>query len=174
MIHPQPACRIVIELFPDIAPLACENFEALCTGSRGKSKVSGVPLHYKDVKFHRFVPNFIAQGGDFIMQNGSGGESIWGKKFKDDKGGLAKKHDKIGVVSMCNSGKNSNTCQFFFTLAPCPQLDGKHVIFGQVVSGFEVLDAMCGAAGHSPDNIPEQDLVITECGVWTPDMLSQG
>ncbi|CAE7567508.1 PCKR1, partial [Symbiodinium microadriaticum] len=86
LIHPQPACRLVIELFDQFSPLACENFEAFCTGSHGKSKVSGLSLHYKNVKFHRVVPGFIAQGGDFVMQNGAGGESIWGKKFKDDKG----------------------------------------------------------------------------------------
>lgn len=175
LIHPQPICRIIIELFEQSSPLACENFEAFCTGSHGKSKVSGLPLHYKNVKFHRVVPGFIAQGGDFVMQNGTGGESIWGKKFKDDKGGLSRKHDRIGIVSMCNSGKNSNTCQFFFTLRPsCPQLDSKHVVFGQIVSGLEVLDMMCEAAGNSPDNIPEQDIIITECGLWTPDMPSQG
>jgi peptidylprolyl isomerase len=174
LIQPQPCCRIVIELFDQASPLACENFEAFCTGSRGKSKLSGLALHYKNVKFHRVLPGFIAQGGDFVMQNGSGGESVWGKKFKDDKGGLALKHNKAGIVSMCNSGKNSNTCQFFFTFAPCPQLDGKHVVFGQIISGFEVLEAMCVAAGSSPDSVPEQDIVITECGVWTPDMPSQG
>jgi cyclophilin family peptidyl-prolyl cis-trans isomerase len=134
ILKPQPACRVIIKLFEDTSPLACENFKALCTGSKGKAKASGLPLHFKGVKFHRIVPNFIIQGGDIVMQNGTGGESIFGKKFKDERGGLLRKHDKAGVVSMCNSGKNSNTSQFFVTLRDggCPQCDGKHVVFGEV------------------------------------------
>ena len=134
VIKPQPVCRVIIKLYTDISPLACENFVALCTGSHGKAKASGLPLHYKGIKFHRILPNFIIQGGDFVMQNGTGGESIYGKNFKDDKGGLMRKHDKAGIVSMCNSGKNSNTSQFFVTLREegCPQCDGKHVVFGEV------------------------------------------
>lgn len=134
ILKPQPFCRVIIKLWEDIAPLACENFEALCTGSKGKAKASGLPLHFKGVKFHRIVPDFIIQGGDFVMQNGTGGESIFGKKFKDERGGLNIKHDRAGLVSMCNSGKNSNTSQFFVTLREggCPQCDGKHVIFGEV------------------------------------------
>lgn len=133
-VKPQPNCRVIIKLFEDTSPLACENFEALCVGNKGKAKASGLPLHYKGVKFHRIVPNFIIQGGDIVMQNGTGGESIYGKKFKDERGGLTRRHDKAGIVSMCNSGKNSNTSQFFVTLREggCPQCDGKHVVFGEV------------------------------------------
>lgn len=189
---PQLACRIIIELFEQSSPLACENFEALCLGNKGLAKSSNMPLSYKNVKFHRIIPGFIAQGGDFVFQNGSGGESIWGKKFKDERGGLSRKHDKAGIVSMCNGGKNSNTSQFFFTFVPCPQLDGKHVVFGQIVSGMEVLDAMsvaaaAAAAGSEPavssgvvDSDPTAagargaDVVITECGVFTEGMLAQG
>lgn len=95
VIAPQKCCRIIIKLFEDICPLTCQNFEALVTGSCGKAKGSGIPLHYKNVIFHRIVPGFIAQGGDYAMQNGSGGESIWGKKFKDEKNGLKLKHYKV-------------------------------------------------------------------------------
>lgn len=85
------------------------------------------------------VPKFIVQGGDFVFGNGSGGESIYnGKKFKDERAGLGMKHDKAGVLSMGNSGKNSNTSQFFITLDKAPQCDGKHVVFGEVISGMEV------------------------------------
>lgn len=192
VIKPQSACRIIIELYEQSSPLACENFEAICVGNKGLAKSSNMPLSYKNVKFHRIIPGFIAQGGDFVFQNGSGGESIWGKKFKDEKGGLSRKHDKAGVVSMCNGGKHSNTSQFFFTFAPCPQLDGKHVVFGQIVSGMEVLEMMSAAAravastsgGGSgggqgemdlDDRVgPGADVVITECGVFKEGMLEQG
>jgi len=85
------------------------------------------------VPFHRIVPGSIVQGGDFAMRNGTGGESIWGGKFKDEKGGLKLKHDRRGVLSMCNSGKNSNGSQFFITLGKMSALDGKHVVFGEVL-----------------------------------------
>lgn len=180
---PQPNCRIVIKLFEESSPLACENFKALCTGSLGKAKSSGLPLHYKNIRFHRIVPKFILQGGDFVMQNGTGGESIWGKKFKDDKLGLKLKHSKPGVVSMCNSGKNSNTCQFFFTLTTCPSLDGKHVVFGEIIHGLDVLEqmeraAVEGRADGKVDEVgegePKVSLIITECGIWDESMPKSG
>ena len=137
IIKPQTRCRVIIKLDENSSPLACENFIALCTGSKGKAKASGLPLHFKGIKFHRIVPDFIIQGGDIVMQNGTGGESVFGKKFKDERGGLVRKHDRAGIVSMCNSGKNSNTSQFFVTLREggCAQCDGKHVVFGEVMTG---------------------------------------
>jgi cyclophilin family peptidyl-prolyl cis-trans isomerase len=99
---------------------------------------SGKILTYQKSVIHRVIPGFIMQGGDFVFGNGTGGESIFGKKFKDERAGLLKKHNSKGVLSMGNSGKNSNTSQFFLTFKAAPQCDGKHVIFGQVVSGFEV------------------------------------
>jgi len=137
---PQKVTRIVVELYSDDSPLACENFKALCSGGRGKAKGSGVPLHYRGSKLHRIIPGFILQGGDFVFGNGSGGESVWNKKFKDDPKGLKRRHDRKGVLSMGNSGKNCNTSQFFFTLsdAGAPQCDRRHVVFGQVISGLEV------------------------------------
>lgn len=191
--QPQAACRMVFELFPDISPLACENFIALCTGEKGKSKQSGLLLHYQGCTIHRYVSNFVMQGGDFVFGNGSGGESIWGKKFKDDTKGLKQKHNKRGVLSMGNSGKNSNSSQFFITLGTegAKACDGKHTVFGQVIHGFEVLDlieqmktaatvrAGTGAGAATTMNggdaeVPPFSIVITSCGVWTEDLPITG
>lgn len=131
---------------------------------------SGKPLTYRGSKIHRAIAGFILQGGDFVFGNGSGGESIFGKKFKDERAGLLRKHSSRGILSMGNSGKNSNTSQFFITLAPAPQCDGKHVVFGKVISGFEILDyieEMVKADGKGVE-ILKDDIRITECGVWTP------
>jgi len=180
--QPQTACRLVFELFPDTSPLACENFVALCTGVKGISKQSGVPLHYQGSIIHRYKSNFIMQGGDFIFQNGSGGESIWGKKFKDDVKGLKLKHNKKGVLSMGNGGKNSNTSQFFITLDDeTKSCDGKHTVFGQMIHGFEVLDLIeqmkndqqnpikGGGGGGGGSEEPPFSIVVTSCGIWNPD-----
>ena len=186
--------RIVIQLYWDAAPIACENFATLCTngndslftttatttstrtGASSGKKVKpapigdcGKPLSYKNCNVHRCVPGVdgFVQGGDFIMGNGSGGESIYnGKKFKDERGGLALKHDRVGVVSMGNSGKNSNTSQFFLTFGKLPQCDGKHVVFGQVVSGFDVLEALKGVQVR--DEVPIPPIKITDCGAFHP------
>ena len=191
---PQKKTRIVIELWPDVAPLACENFAALCTGEKGKAKGSSVPLHYRGSRLHRLIPNFILQGGDFVFNNGSGGESIWGKKFKDDPKALKVKHDAKGLVSMGNAGKNANTSQFFFTLSDkgAPKCDRKHAVFGRVMSGLDVLDlierrhtaALATGSGTETEKVgdvndmasevhmletecPAVPLVITECGLFT-------
>jgi len=184
--RPPPAGnRIVVELFWSVSPLACENFATLCfngsstvltgdgaviSGSKPKPPAigeCGKPLTYRNSIVHRIVPGFIVQCGDFVFGNGSGGESIYnGKKFKDEKNGLNKKHSRRGILSMGNSGKNSNTSQFFITFDKAPQCDGKHVIFGHVVSGWEVLDAIekCGA----DDGTPTCPVEITDCGTWIP------
>lgn len=168
---PDAGCRVVVKLFWDKAPLACENFATLCAnGSDGAPPPvgnSGKPMTYKGSVVHRVVPGFIVQMGDFVFGNGSGGESIYnGKKFKDEKPGLLAKHDKRGILSMGNAGKNSNSSQFFFTFQSCPQCDGKHTIFGEIVSGFDVLDAIekLGAG----DGQPSAPISITDCGIWTP------
>jgi len=128
----------------------------------------GVPLTYRGSPVHRIVPGFVLQGGDFVFGNGAGGESIFGgkgKTFKDERAGLLQKHDRRGCLSMGNSGrKNSNTSQWFVTLAAAPQCDGKHVVFGQVVSGWEVL-AAAEALGSS-SGTPTAPVVVTDCGVW--------
>lgn len=140
---PVSGCRIVVQLYWNVAPLACQNFATLCWNGSDKKPPpigeSGKPLTYRNSTVHRVIPQFILQGGDYVFGNGSGGESIFnGKKFKDERAGLQLKHDARGVLSMGNSGKNSNTSQFFITFKEAPQCDGKHVVFGKVVSGFEV------------------------------------
>lgn len=161
---PITAGRIVIELFDAAAPKAVENFRCLCTGERGLGKSSKKPLHFKGTSFHRIVRGFCCQGGDIVKGDGSGGDSIFGGKFNDDKAALKLKHDAAGVLSMANSGKNSNTSQFFFTLAPAPQCDGKHVVFGRVTSGLDVL-ARIDAEAASDSGEARVHVTITDCGV---------
>lgn len=176
-VDPQPCTRLVFELFEVESPLAVENFRSLCTGSKGKSKSSGVALNYQGSVIHRYVPSFMIQGGDFTHGTGSGGESIYGKKFKDDSGGLKLKHDRRGILSMGNSGKNSNSSQFFITLGPAPACDKKHVVMGVMAHGGEVLDLIDAVlAGRVlQDEVPSVPIIITACGTWTPGVdLTQG
>jgi len=157
------AGRIVVELRDDV-PKTADNFKCLCTGEKGNGKSSGKPLHYKGCRFHRIVKGFVCQGGDIVKGDGSAGDSIYNGKFNDEKPGLKGKHDRVGVVSMANSGKNSNTSQFYFTLAPNPKMDGKHVVFGQVVEGLEVLDRI-DTESASEDGVPIMDVTIADCGL---------
>jgi peptidyl-prolyl isomerase D len=165
-----PPQRVHVELWPEVAPLACENFVALLRGNRGRGQESGCEMTYVGCHFHRIVKGFVAQGGDFVKNNGSGGECVFsGKKggFKDDPAGLKTKLCERGMLAMGNSGKNTNTSQFFFTLSDVSRLTGKHVGFGKMVGGEEVLAFMeqCAAAEGDDSGKPTHPVVIADCGI---------
>lgn len=155
----KPAGRLTFELFADVVPTTAENFRALCTGEKGTGR-SGKLLTYKGSSFHRIIPDFMCQGGDFTAGNGTGGESIYGLKFEDENFKL--KHDQPGLLSMANAGPNTNGSQFFITTTITPWLDGKHVVFGVLREGMEVLQAMEACGTNS--GRPSAAVTITDCG----------
>ncbi|KAK2904442.1 peptidyl-prolyl cis-trans isomerase D [Channa argus] len=159
-IDGERAGRIVLELFADITPKTAENFRALCTGEKGIGKSTGKPLHFKGCPFHRIIKEFMIQGGDFSNHNGTGGESIYGEKFEDEN--FYYKHDRVGLLSMANAGPNTNGSQFFITTVPTPHLDGKHVVFGQVLRGMGVVKML--ESIETKEDAPVKPCVIADCG----------
>jgi cyclophilin family peptidyl-prolyl cis-trans isomerase len=153
------AGELQFELNADVVPKTAENFRKLCVGGAGKGK-SGVELWYKGSTFHRIIPGFMVQGGDFTRHNGTGGESIYGDQFNDENFTL--KHTGPGLLSMANRGPNTNGSQFFITTVPCPWLDGKHTVFGKLIDGQSILDQIEGCGSRS--GAPTKKVVIEDCG----------
>lgn len=152
-IGEEAAGTVVLELFKDVTPKTAENFRALCTAENGED------MSYAGSPFHRIIPDFMIQGGDFTKGNGTGGKSIYGDRFPDENFDI--KHTEAGLLSMANAGPNTNGSQFFITLAATPWLDGKHVVFGKVVEGMDVVRTMEAQGSRSGET--SKPVVLEAC-----------
>ena len=154
--------KIVFQLFDEDVPKTCKNFRYLCsTGILNKNKPS-----YQDTLFHRVIKDFMIQGGDITRGDGTGGYSVYGEQFDDENFNLT--HNQPGMLSMANSGPNTNNSQFFITFKKTPWLDNKHVVFGIITSGFDVLKKIESYETDDKDR-PVEDIIIKKCGLIFPE-----